>query len=51
MTLRGPTRVTFETVDLKGQLNRSGAVYLYDRKELSTRSMVKTPDNFRDEIN
>lgn len=35
---------------VQGQTNRSGAVYLYDRKELKNRSMVKTPESFRQQI-
>ena len=40
-----------EQVDLKGQRHAYGAVMLYDRKDLKVRSMVKTRDTFRDEIN
>lgn len=47
---RGPTRIDFDDRLVQGQTNKSGAVYLYDRKELKTRSMVKKRDSFRDEI-
>ena len=47
---RGPTRLDFDDRLIQGQTNRSGAVYLYDRKELKTRSMVKKRESFRDEI-
>ena len=47
---RGPTRIDFDDRLIQGQTNRSGAVYLYDRKELKTRSMLKSRDSFRDEI-
>src|SRR3954470_23993952 len=38
---RGPTRIDFDDRLVQGQTNKSGAVYLYDRKELKTRSMIK----------
>jgi hypothetical protein len=47
---RGPTRIDFDDRLIQGQTNKSGAVYLYDRKELKTRSMIKTRESFRDEI-
>ena len=47
---RGPTRIDFDDRLIQGQSNKSGAVYLYDRKELKTRSMIKKRENFRDEI-
>src|SRR5690349_6771532 len=47
---RGPTRIDFDDRLIQGQTNKSGAVYLYDRKELKQRSMIKTRDSFRDEI-
>jgi hypothetical protein len=48
--VRGPTRLNFEDQLVQGQTNQSGAVYLYDRKELKTRSMIKLRDSFRNEI-
>ena len=47
---RGPTRIDFDDRLIQGQTNRSGAVYLYDRKELQTKSMVKKRETFRQEI-
>jgi hypothetical protein len=47
---RGPTRIDFDDRLIQGQTNKSGAVYLYDRKELKTRSMVNLRESFRDEI-
>ena len=46
---RGPTRIDFDDRLIQGQTNKSGAVYLYERKELKTRSMIKMRDSFRDE--
>jgi hypothetical protein len=48
--VRGPTRIDFDDRLIQGQSNKSGAVYLYDRKELKVRSMIRKRDNFRDEI-
>lgn len=48
--VRGPTRIDFDDRLIQGQSNKSGSVYLYDRKELKVRSMIKKRDNFRDEI-
>lgn len=48
--VRGPTRIDFDDRLIQGQTNKSGAVYLYDRKELKVRSMIKKRENFRDEI-
>ncbi len=47
---RGPTRIDFDDRLIQGQTNKSGAVYLYDRKELKIRSMIKKRESFRDEI-
>ena len=47
---RGPTRIDFDDRLIQGQTNKSGAVYLYDRKELKTRSMIQQRESFRDEI-
>ncbi|MBL9037287.1 MAG: hypothetical protein JNG84_02115 [Archangium sp.] len=48
--VRGPTRIDFDDRLIQGQSNKSGSVYLYDRKELKIRSMIKKRENFRDEI-
>jgi hypothetical protein len=47
---RGPARIDFDDRLIQGQTNKSGAVYLYDRKELKTRSMIRERENFRSEI-
>jgi hypothetical protein len=47
---RGPTRIDFDDRMIQGQTNKSGSVYLYDRKELKIRSMIKKRESFRDEI-
>jgi hypothetical protein len=49
-SVRGPTRIDFDDRLIQGQTNKSGAVYLYDRKELKIRSMIKKRENFRQEI-
>ncbi len=46
---RGPARIDFDDRLIQGQTNKSGAVYLYERKELRTNSMLKTPETFRHE--
>ena len=46
---RGPARIDFDDRLIQGQTNKSGAVYLYDRKELKTRSMIRERDSFRAE--
>jgi hypothetical protein len=46
---RGPARIDIDDRLIQGQTNKSGAVYLYDRKELKTRSMIKERESFRSE--
>ncbi|WP_244238551.1 hypothetical protein [Corallococcus terminator] len=46
---RGPARIDFDDRLIQGQTNKSGAVYLYDRKELKVRSMLRERDSFRSE--
>ncbi|MCP3105038.1 hypothetical protein LZ198_39850 [Myxococcus sp. K15C18031901] len=46
---RGPSRIDFDDRLIQGQTNKSGAVYLYDRKELKTRSMIRERESFRAE--
>ncbi|AEI62358.1 hypothetical protein [Corallococcus macrosporus] len=46
---RGPARIDFDDRLIQGQTNKSGAVYLYDRKELKTRSMIRERESFRSE--
>jgi len=48
--VRGPARIDFDDRLIQGQSNKSGSVYLYDRKELKVRSMLKKPESFRKEI-
>jgi hypothetical protein len=47
---RGPVRIELDPQAVIGQRNAYGAVELYERKQLVPRSMVKTPESFRDEI-
>ncbi|MEQ8275210.1 MAG: hypothetical protein RMA76_43515 [Deltaproteobacteria bacterium] len=44
---RGPTRIDFDDRLIQGQTNKSGAVYLFDRKETGISSMVKRRKSFR----
>jgi hypothetical protein len=46
----GPRTIDFDERAIEGQTNKSGAVYLYDRKDLAVKSMVKQPSTFRSEI-
>ena len=50
MQTRGPTRLDFDDRVVQGQGSKVGAVYLYDRKSLPLRSMVRKRENFRDQI-
>ncbi len=50
MSTRGPTRLDFDDRTVQGQGSKVGAVYLYDRKNLPLRSMVRKRENFRDQI-
>jgi|SRR5581483_2555853 len=50
MQTRGPTRLDFDDRVVQGQGSKVGAVYLYDRKNLPLRSMVRKRENFRDQI-
>jgi len=50
MQSRGPTRLDFDDRVVQGQGSKVGAVYLYDRKSLPLRSMVRKRENFRDQI-
>lgn len=43
----GPTRLDFDDRLIQGQTNKSGAVYLFDRKETGIASMVKRRKSFR----
>ena len=44
---QGPTRIDFDDRLIQGQTNRSGAVYLFDRKETGIRSMVRRRRTFK----
>lgn len=44
---RGPARIDFDDRLIQGQTNKSGAVYLFDRKETGISSMVKRRKSFR----
>lgn len=46
-SLRGPTRLDFDDRLIQGQTNKSGAVYLFDRKETGISSMVRRRKSFR----
>lgn len=49
--LHGPARLDFTDPRLiQGQTNKAGSVYLYERKELKNRSMVKLREDFREEL-
>lgn len=45
-SFRGPTRIDFDDRLIQGQTNKSGAVYLFDRKETGITSMVKRRKSF-----
>jgi hypothetical protein len=47
---RAPARIDFDDRLIQGQTNKSGSVYLYDRKELKTPSLIKGRKSFRDQI-
>jgi len=44
---RGPTRIDFDDRLIQGQTNKSGAVYLFDRKETGIDSMVRRRKSFK----
>ncbi len=44
---RGPTRIDFDDRLIQGQTNKSGAVYLFDRKESGISSMVRRRKSFK----
>src|SRR5688572_30509985 len=45
--LRGPTRLDFDDRLIQGQTNKSGAVYLFDRKDTGISSMVRRRKTFK----
>lgn len=49
-TRRGPARVDFDDRLIQGQTNKSGAIYIFERKSSELRSMVRRRTSFREEI-
>jgi len=49
-TRRGPARVDFDDRLIQGQTNKSGAIYIFERKSSDINSMVRRRTSFRDEI-
>jgi len=49
-TRRGPARVDFDDRLIQGQTNKSGAIYIFERKSSDLRSMVRRRKSFRKEI-
>lgn len=46
----GPARVDFDDRLIQGQTNKSGAIYIFERKSSDLRSMVRRRKSFRKEI-
>lgn len=49
-THRGPARVDFDDRLIQGQTNKSGAIYIFERKNSEIHSMVRRRTSFREEI-
>jgi hypothetical protein len=49
-TRRGPARVDFDDRLIQGQTNKSGAIYIFERKNSEIHSMVRRRTSFREEI-
>ncbi len=49
VTGRGTTYIEMEGSELRGQANKSGAVYLLQRADLPEKSMVRQRTSFRDQ--
>lgn len=47
---RSPTRIDFDERLIKGQTTKSGSVYIFDRQEITLRSLVKQDRLFRQRI-
>lgn len=47
---RGPARVDFDDRLIQGQTNKSGAIYIFERKSSELHSMVRRRHSFREEI-
>lgn len=45
---RGPTRVNFDERIIKGQTAKSGSVYIFERQEIATNSLVSKKRLFRE---
>jgi hypothetical protein len=45
---RGPTRVNFDERVIKGQTAKSGSVYIFDRQQVPTSSLVNKKRLFRE---
>ena len=48
--LRYPKIIEIDPAQVTGQRNGAGGVYLYDRKTLPNKSMVRERTSFRDEL-
>ncbi|MFH1809133.1 MAG: hypothetical protein ABIJ09_10340 [Pseudomonadota bacterium] len=49
-TRTGPARVDFDERLVQGQSNKSGAIYIFERKGAELRTMVRRRQSFREEI-
>ncbi len=47
---RGPARIEFDDRLVQGQTNKANAIYLFERRESSMRSLLKKRINFHNEI-
>ena len=47
---RGPTRVNFDERLIKGQTNKAGSVYIFDRQESDLKSLVSRKRKFRPKV-
>ena len=47
---RGPSRIEFDDRLVQGQTNKANAIYLFERRESSLRSLLNKRTNFHDEI-
>ncbi len=50
LTRRGPARIDFDERLIKGQTNKANAIYLFERRSSSLRTLVKKRENFHQEI-
>lgn len=49
-TRKGPSRMEFDDRLVQGQTNKANAIYLFERRESSLRSLLKKRSDFHDEI-